>query len=47
VIPHVTDAFMALIEAYEDLNQPLPVVLQALPSGSTLWSDTLIQVKTA
>jgi antitoxin HicB len=33
VIPNVTDAFMALIEAYEELNQPLPVIIQPLPSG--------------
>lgn len=24
VLPHVADALAALIEAYEDLNQPLP-----------------------
>jgi antitoxin HicB len=28
VIPNVSDALAALIEAYEDLNQPLPSVLQ-------------------
>lgn len=28
VIPNVSDALAALIEAYEDLNQPLPQVLQ-------------------
>ena len=47
VIPNVADALSALIEGYEDLRQPLPIVLQALPSGSTLWSDSLIKVKTA
>jgi antitoxin HicB len=30
VIPNVTDALAALIEAYEDLNQALPTVLQPL-----------------
>ena len=28
VIPNVTDALQALIEIYEDTNQPLPKVLQ-------------------
>ena len=47
VIPHVADALGALIEGYEELKQPLPAVLQPLPSASTLWSETLIQVRTA
>jgi antitoxin HicB len=47
VIPHITDALAALIEACEELKQPLPAVLQPLPAGSALWSETLIQVKTA
>ena len=47
VIPHATDALAALIEACEDLKQPQPTVLQPLPFGSTLWSETLIQVRTA
>jgi antitoxin HicB len=44
VIPNVTDALAALIEAYDDLKQPLPLILQPLPSGSTLWSEMLIPV---
>lgn len=47
VIPHVADALAALLEGYEELRQPLPAVLQPLPSGSTLWSETLIKVRTA
>jgi antitoxin HicB len=47
VIPHVADALAALIEGYEELKQPLPAVLQPLPSASTLWSETLIQIRTA
>jgi len=47
VIPHVADALSALIEGYEELRQPLPTVLQPLPSGSTLWSESLIKVRTA
>jgi antitoxin HicB len=44
VIPNVTDALVALIEAYEDLKQPLPIILQPLPSGTKLWSEMLIPV---
>ena len=36
VAPNVADALAALIEAYEDLNQPLPAVLQPLKPDSTL-----------
>ena len=44
VIPNVADALAALIEAYEDLNQPLPAVLQPLTPDSTLWTETLVPV---
>lgn len=44
VIPNVADALAALIEAYEDLNQPLPTVLQPLASNSTLRIETLVPV---
>jgi antitoxin HicB len=47
VIPNVADALAALIEAYEDLNQPLPAVLQPLTPGSTLWTETLVSVRSA
>ena len=47
VIPHVADALTALIEGYEELKQPLPTILQPLPSASTLWSESLIPVRTA
>jgi antitoxin HicB len=30
VVPNVADALTALIEAYQDLNQPLPEALRAL-----------------
>jgi len=42
VVPHVADALTVLIEGYEELKQPLPTVLQPLPSGSTLWSESLL-----
>jgi len=44
VIPNVSDALAALIEAYEDLNQPLPAALQPLTPGSTLWTEMLVPV---
>jgi len=47
VIPNVADALAALIEAYEDLNQPLPAVLQPLKPGATLWTETLVPVESA
>lgn len=42
VMPNVTDALAALIEAYEDLNQPLPAVLQPLAANAPIWTETLI-----
>jgi len=47
VIPNVADALAALIEAYEDLNRPLPAVLQPLTPGSAIWTETLIPVVSA
>jgi antitoxin HicB len=44
VIPNVTDALSALIEAYEDLSKPLPLVLQPLTPDSAIWTETLIPV---
>lgn len=45
VIPNVSDALAALIEAYKDLNQPLPEVLHAMSPNSAMWSETLIPVE--
>lgn len=47
VIPNVSDALNALIEAYQDLNQPLPPELQPLSPNVTLWTETLIPIKSA
>jgi antitoxin HicB len=44
VIPNVADALAALIEAYEDLNQPLPPLLQPLTPSTTIWAETLVPV---
>jgi antitoxin HicB len=44
VMPNVADALAALIEAYEDLSQPLPPVLQPLSTNTPIWTETLIPV---
>ena len=44
VIPNVSDALAALIETYEDLNQPLPSILQSYPQNTVIWSESLIPV---
>lgn len=44
VIPNVTDALTALIEAYQDLNKPLPAVLQPVVANSPIQTETLIPV---
>ena len=44
VIPNVSDALAALIETYEDLNQPLPSILQPYPQNTVIWSESLIPV---
>lgn len=44
VIPNVSDALEALIEAYQDLNQPLPSILQPITDNVILYSETLIPV---
>ena len=44
VIPNFSDALAALIEAYEDLNQPLPSILRPYPKNTLIWSESLIPV---
>jgi antitoxin HicB len=44
VIPNVSDALSAIIEAYQDLNQPLPPILQPISEKTTLWTDSLIPI---
>jgi len=44
VIPNVADALSALIEAYQDLNQPLPSVLQPIADQTMIWTESLIPV---
>jgi antitoxin HicB len=47
VIPNVADALAALLEAYQELQQPLPLALQPLTPNTTLWTETLVAVKSA
>ena len=47
VVPNVSDAVAALIEAYEDLKKPLPKILQPFLADSALWADALIPVPAA
>jgi antitoxin HicB len=44
VVPHVTDALEAIIEAFQDLDRPLPPVLQPLNRQATIWAETLVPV---
>lgn len=44
VIPNVTDALEALIEMYEDLNQPLPKILQPIEVDAPLYAETFIRL---
>jgi antitoxin HicB len=47
VLPNVSDALAAVIEAYEDTKQPLLEVLKPLNPESPLWADTLVPVRAA
>mgnify|MGYP000132630840 FL=1 len=47
VAPNVADALSALIEMYQDLNKPLPPVLQPMAPVSTLWTEMLVPVVAA
>ena len=44
IIPHVQDALTALLELYQDLDQPLPPALRplSLSPDTPLWVETLI-----
>ena len=47
VATNVTDALEALIEGYEDLDQPLPEVLQPIRDNVPFVTDTLIHLEAA
>lgn len=44
IIPNVSDALEALIEAYQDLNQPLPSILQPIGDQTIMWTESLIPI---
>lgn len=44
VTSNVSDAVAAIIEAYQDLNKPLPAILSPLAHNSAIWADALIPV---
>jgi antitoxin HicB len=44
LIPNVSDALSALIEAYQELGQPLPDVLQPVAEQTTVWTESLIPI---
>lgn len=47
VIPNVTDAVTALLEAYQEMNLPLPDILQPVSQNAPLLAETLIQMEAA
>lgn len=47
IIPNVADALAALIEAYEDLKNPLPAILQPLQADTTIWTEMPIPARAA
>ena len=44
VVLNVTGALEALIELYEDLNQPLPKILQPIETDAPLYGETFIKL---
>jgi antitoxin HicB len=47
VMPNVADALAALLEVYEDTNQPLPEVLQPVKANAPMWAETLVSLEAA
>jgi antitoxin HicB len=43
-VANANDALMAIIEAYEDLKRPLPLVLQPTQENAPLWLETALAV---
>lgn len=44
VYGNVADALAAIIEAYKDLQKPLPAAVRPLSNDSAIWAETLIPV---
>ena len=47
IYTHVADALAAVIELYEDMQRPLPTVLQPIAAGAAMWTETLVPVTVA
>lgn len=47
IYTHVADALAAVIELYEDMQRPLPTVLQPIDAGAAMWTETLVPVTVA
>jgi len=43
-LSNVADALAAVLEAYEDLNRPLPPVLRQALTDGPLWLETVVPV---
>jgi antitoxin HicB len=43
-LENANDALAAVIEAYEDLKRPLPVILQPAKTDTPLWVETVLAV---
>jgi antitoxin HicB len=46
VVPNVSDALAAVIEAYEELGKELPAILAPLSKQTPLWIEPLTSVGT-
>ncbi len=43
-LENANDALAAVIEAYENLNRPVPAVLQPAKAGTPIWIETVLAV---
>lgn len=43
-LQNANDALTAIIEAYKDLNRPLPAALQAFAPDAPIWLETAVVV---
>ena len=43
-ISNANDALVAIIEAHEQLQRPLPLVLSPMRTGAPLWIETAVAV---
>jgi antitoxin HicB len=43
-LENANDALAAVIEAYENLNRPLPIFLQPAKADTPLWVETVLAV---